>query len=114
LLAWIVEQIDRGRFAFTAHALTTHPFAEGFTPGQALTAVRHGRVIERRDDHRRCLVVGACADLAQEPRFLGRFVHAVVSWDAPQGVIIVTMYRPRTERWRTEAVRRSPGEGAST
>lgn len=111
MLAWFREQIAAGRFAFTTHALTHHPFVEGFAPRHALAAMDGGRVIERRDADRRCLVVGACLDLAPDPRFLDRFIHVVVSWDAPSGIVIVTMYRPRPDRWVTEAVRRDRGGG---
>ncbi len=101
-----MERIDAGRFAFAAHALTSHSIAEGFTPRQALAALRAGHPIERRDDHRRCLICGACPDLLALPDFIGPYIHCVVSWDAPAGIVIVTMYRPRRDRWLTEETRR--------
>jgi YgiT-type zinc finger domain-containing protein len=81
LLRWIVTCIESGRYSFTTRALTKHPPTERFTARQALTTLKQGTIIARRDDANRCVVCGEAAGIPTDPTYIGGYIHCVVQWD---------------------------------
>lgn len=106
LLKWIRECIRSGRYHFTVHALEKHPLAEGFVARDALVAIDRGTIVEQREDECRCLICGDVPHLSSSSEFVANYLHCLVQWDYTDGVVIITIYRPRTNQWVNQFQRR--------
>lgn len=115
LLDWIQQNVRERRFEFTAHALEKHPLQERFRPADALAAILAGSILEHREPESRCLVCGEAPGIALDKRFHGRWIHCAIRYDLAQGILIITMYRPRRDAWLTPHMRtrRRTGGGPS-
>ena len=107
ILSYIRQCIEQDRYAFTSHAQTKHPIAEGFSEDDAIAAIFNGEVIEHYPDEGRCLVCGPAAGIAPSPEYIANYVHVVVKYDELVQVSIITMYRPRSSEWINHFRRRS-------
>jgi hypothetical protein len=99
LLAMIQECIRTGRYTYTPHALGKHPPAEGFTPDQALASIMSGAIIEHYESESRCLTCGEAPGLKPSKDFISTYIHCVCKYDNIQQVVVITMYRPRSDQW---------------
>lgn len=80
---------------------------EGIILEDAEHAIRHGEVIEYREESGRWLFCATVADLRQDARFRGRWLHVAAQYDEGTTVVVVTMYRPLVRLWITERKRRA-------
>jgi hypothetical protein len=110
LLSMIRECIRQRRYAFTTHALTKHPLVEGFTPRQAIEAISNGDVIEHYPEQSRCLIAGTASGLVISKDYITTYIHCVCRYDNINQMVIITMYRPKSDEWVNHA-RRKPGVG---
>lgn len=111
LLGLIRECIRTGRYAFTNHALTKHPPAEGFTPRQAIEAINNGSIVEHYAADCRCLVAGTASGLVVSKDFITTYIHCVVKYDDIRQVVVITMYRPSSDEWIGPFRRKPKPEG---
>jgi hypothetical protein len=93
--------IQEQRFVVPNHARTGHTINEGFTVRQGIGALLNGEVIEEYSERDRLLFCGPGSGLRQDSRFCTTYIHIVVEIDEDAQVVIVTMYRPKVEEWRT-------------
>ena len=107
LLAMIRECIRTGRYAFTSHALIKHPTSEGFTPRQAIEAINNGDIIEHYPEQSRCLIAGTASGIVISKEYITTYIHCVCHYDDVNQIVIVTMYRPRSDTWRNHASRKA-------
>jgi len=106
LLAFIQECVRQHRYVFTDHALTKHPIAEGFRPSQAIASILSGTIIEHYPTVSRCLTCGEADGLEVSKDYQGRYIHCVCDYDDIQEIVIITMYRPRSDEWLNHFTRR--------
>ncbi|TVR75571.1 MAG: DUF4258 domain-containing protein [Sphaerobacteraceae bacterium] len=105
-LEFIRACIQAGRFFFTEHALTRHPFAEDFSPEDALDAIMNGELIENYAEEYRCLVSGPSPGITLHREYVSDYIHCVVQYDRVDRIVIITMYRPKTSEWTNHFTRR--------
>lgn len=105
-LSWIQECVSSGKYHVTDHALTKHTLAEGFRVRDALTAISRGSIIESRLSECRCVICGDVPGLRLHADFISNYIHCVVQWDEVEQVVIITMYRPRSDQWVNQFTRR--------
>lgn len=113
LLRMIQEYIRSGQYKFTSHALTKHPTAEGFRARHAIHAILNGSIIEHYAGRNRCLICGECSDIQPLPDYISTYIHCVCAYDEASQVVIITMYRPRSDEWVNQFTRRKIQEGGS-
>lgn len=106
ILKMIQECIRTGRFAFTSHALRTHPLKEGFTAQQALASIANGQMIEHRPAECRCLICGPALGLRTSREYITTYIHTVCKYDDVRRIVVITMYRPRSDQWINPFTRR--------
>jgi hypothetical protein len=105
-LEFIRACIRAGRFLFTEHALTKHPFEEEFDPEDALDAIMNGELIEHYAEEYRCLISGQSPGITLRREYLTDYIHCVAQYDRVDRIVIITMYRPKTSEWSNHFTRR--------
>lgn len=100
-IAAIRQAIEVGDFEVDRRHGDAHIYDEGFTFRQALSVILHGRVIERSESRNRLLFCDKVRGLRQDHRFRGQWLHVSVERDDESAVMVVTMYRPTVQGWRT-------------
>jgi hypothetical protein len=98
--------IREGRFVVSNHARDKHPTREGFTVGQGIDALMRGEVLRDYSERNRLLFCGEGKGLRQDKRFCTTYIHVVVEVDTDADIVVVTMYRPSVDEWRTAWKRR--------
>ncbi len=100
-IAAIRQAIEVGDFEIDRRHCDAHIYDEGFTFRQALSVTLHGRVIEAAESRNRWLFCDTIRGLRQDPRFRGQWLHVSVERNDESAVMVVTMYRPTVQEWRT-------------
>ncbi len=98
--------IREQRFVVSDHARTGHTLAEGFTVRQGIEALLNGEVIEEYSTRDRMLFSGAGSGVTLDRQFCTTYIHVVVEIEEGAQLVVITMYRPSVDEWRTPSKRR--------
>src|SRR5690349_18425051 len=83
-----------------------HAAVEDFRVRHGITVALSGTVIKEYSTRDRVLFCGKVRSLRLKGGFRGRWLHTVVEHREDRKELLVTMYRPKTEEWRSERRRR--------
>ncbi len=106
LVADIRERVTSGQYEIDFEHVDYHIALEGFALDDVEYAVGMGEVIETAPERSRWLFCATVPSLWQDVRFLSRWLHVSVEYDARADVTVVTAYRPDRRQWRTAQRRR--------
>jgi len=105
MVQYVRSCIEEQRFVVTDHAQREHTLAEGFTVRQAIEALMNGELVKeysgRQDNTDRLLFCGTANGLKLDTRFCTTYIHVVVEVEEATQIVVVTMYRPDVNRWKT-------------
>ncbi len=106
IVAYLRECIETGNYEWDSEHLDRHMILEGFGFDDIGQAVAGGKPFEIARDRDRWLFCGFAPRMSVDPRFLGRWLHVDIQYEADASVAVVTAYRPRIALWATETRRR--------